>query len=105
MRAKKFIETNKEGEYETNKFHIIDVKVEIRDLEEIVEYLDLSFDCEEASLIFGVSFDWDGELYSVEIGKFVDAVSDRIKDRDDTPEYFVPTLDKLKDYKGYTLYC
>ena len=106
MKAKKFIETKTEGEYEINKFHVSNVKVEIRDLEEIVEYLDLSFDYEEASLIFGVNFTWDGELYSVEAGKFVDAIHNRLDDHcDEIPEYFVPVLDKLKDYKEYTLYC
>ena len=106
MRAKKFIETKKEGEYEINKFHVIDIEVEIRDLEEIVDHLDLFFDYEEASLIFGTNSDWDGELYSIEIEKFVVAIYNWMGEHsDEIPEYFVLTLDKLKDYKDYTLYC
>ena len=105
MKAKKFIESKTEGEYEIKKFHVIDVDIAKDSLKKIIDHLDLQDDYEDAMDKFGVAFDWDEEILYIESGKFVQSVNNWIKEHDDeTPAYFIPVLIRLKDCKEYTLY-
>lgn len=105
MKAKKFIENVKQGEYEFIKNHLIDVPVEIFDLRNLVDDVGCYDDPEMAVTTYGVAIDFTDDIYSVDITEFVNGVEGRYEDElDEMPEYAKSLLEVLKQYKGYTLY-
>lgn len=106
MKAKKFIETIEDGEYILNKFHVKEIDIVPGSFEEISDMLDLLDDPEESWDKYGICFDFDGEVFSVDVTKFVDAMTDYFnEDPDiDPPEWVKDLFIKAEDFKGYTIY-
>ena len=113
MKAKKFIDKKIEGEYEIIKNHVIEVK-------DIVEN-EFDFICEKFNLLdedgdvayfdYGLCFDMDGELFSIEVNRFIKGIENRLNDSEindylDENEIkgIESLLKKLEKYKDYDIY-
>jgi len=105
MKAKKFIESKMEGEYELIKYHITTCDIDESELYEMAERL-RCFDDVELAYENGVIFNMDDEIGFIEVDKFIKTIVDYLKDNDeDDDEDFVCELQtSLERYKGYTLY-
>jgi len=110
MKAKKFIEKKKEGEYELIKNHVIDVPETIN-IEWICDKLNLyDEDAENAYVEFGICFDEDGGIFFINSSKFITGVSNNIHESDadeyeeeDVKKIFA-NLELIKKYKDYDIY-
>ena len=111
MEAKKIIKTvteeadiGKEGKYEIQKTHVLDVDIDEDLITDVCEYWD---DSEEAYEV-GIVRDKDDDLVYIEVDNLVEAIKERIsenEDEDEDPdEQFVELLEKLQKYKGYTIW-
>lgn len=103
--AEKFIKkSNKDKDgYFTRLF--IEKELELDKLD--MEFVDNSFsDDPEASYDDGVSFFYDGSIYSIDVDKIIKWIDERLSD-----EYYCEELeakklkDKIKHLKGYTIFC
>jgi len=113
MKAKKIVETKKEGEYEIKKFHVIEIKENIN-IEEIADRLGLfDEDGETAYFSYGLCFGMDGEIFCIEPNKFVKGVTEKLNDNENEEYWnieeedqkrFEEDLKKLEKYKGYDIY-
>jgi hypothetical protein len=107
MKAKKFIENKKEGEYEIIRNHIIDIPVDKTVLNDLVEDLKCYDDSEMAFMTYGICLNWDcDEIYCLDINKFLEGLETYLEEDDDA---FLKGSDKelietLKKYPGYDLY-
>jgi len=106
MKAKKFIEKTKEGEYEFIKNHVIDIEVDKSVIENVCgSYLDVGFDPEDDYNKFGVLTNEDGEPEYIKIGKFLDAIDKKAHDGEEaleTDDY--NEVQKLKEFRDYDLW-
>lgn len=111
MKAKKFIEKKKEGEYEIIKNHIINVDIEDK-FDFILEKFNI-FDeeAETAYFSWGVCFGMDGEILCIDITKFIKKVNEEIVCQEDDVflevediEAMNSYLKKLQPYEGYDIY-
>jgi len=112
MIARKFVEKKVEGEYELIRNHVIDVIEQIA-INEIVERFEL-YDADETTYLeFGICFDWDGNVSSICVDRFISGVT-ALLDTQEEEEYwdlekekvdeFRAELKKLERYRGYDLY-
>jgi hypothetical protein len=85
--ARKLIETKKEGEYETQKYHSLYFDLDEAFLDELFE--DVMEDPEEA-YAWGIITDWDGEIYSITVNRLLTYL---IRD-----EYQDDEENKIEDY-------
>lgn len=106
--ARKLIDSTKEGEYETNKIHVI--KLENKKL------LDYAYDIAEDNDDYeglywdGITFGFD-DLYSINADKFLKFIEGRLREMNeegsDYEKGFIPGVrdnyNWLKKYKGYDL--
>jgi len=99
MKGKKFIESKKEGEYELIKNHVIDIDISEKEIHNIWDYLGVD-DPEESYMSYGVALGFDDDIFCIELTKFINQV-DTI---DDLPDVFEDIINKLRDFKEYTLY-
>ena len=98
--ARKLIETKREGEFETKKFHILHFDLDREWLGDLFE--DVMDDCEEA-YSWGIGMDFDGDIFSIEVDTLLNSL-----DNDFESDYKLEDYNKikkiLKPYKGYTIY-
>jgi hypothetical protein len=111
MIAKKLIETKKEGEYEIKKFHVIEIKeFSWKNFDIICDKFSLyDLDGEDAVFNYGICFDFDGEIFSIEATKFIEGVKEYLHDDSyDLEEEHIKEifafLEALEKYKGYDIY-
>ena len=111
MEARKTIENKREGEYIIIKQHVIDIKDEIP-IAWICDKLNLcDEDGETAYFDYGLCFDMDGEIWSIEPTKFIKGVSAKLEDNDDywnidkeEHDAIMKHLKSLEQFKGYDIY-
>lgn len=114
MKAKKFIENKREGEYEIIRNHIKDIAVTTEEIDTVCnDILWIYDDPENAFFHFGVAIGWDNDIAFIEIDKFVDGIKEHIKDRksededellDKDKKSLLYIVDKLSSNMDYTLY-
>jgi len=103
MKAKKFIETKTEGEYELKKFHVVDVDVTQKDIDDVWKYIDCD-DPEEAYESYGVAIGFDDDIAWLDIKKFVQGIDNYFEeDDDDLPDWIGDVIAKLRKFDEYTL--
>jgi hypothetical protein len=106
MKLKKEISRTVIGDIETIKNHIvIPEDITLKEINEIVEEFD-SDDFEER-YFYGLLDDFNGDLYCIEIDKFLEAWKNYERlDEDDNPILIKDneTINKLNKYEGYDLY-
>ena len=113
MEARKTIENKREGEYQIIKRHVIDVEDNI-DIEGIADRLSLfDEDGETAYFSYGLCFNPDGEIDSIDVNKFISGVGEKLQDNEngdywliekEQHELFEKQLKDLEKYKGYDIY-
>jgi hypothetical protein len=103
MKAIKLIETKDEGEYYTNRYHRIDIPVELFDLKNLISDVGADEDGETAYFTYGVSWFFDDSIYSVDVTDLCEGVEGFYED-DEMPAYVTELILTLKKYLGYTLY-
>jgi hypothetical protein len=103
MKAVKLIETKDEGEYYTNRYHRIDVPIDLSDLKLLLSDVNADDDPETAYFTYGVSWFFDDSIYSIDVTDFCEGVCNFYED-DEKPQYAEELLITLKKYPGYTLY-
>jgi hypothetical protein len=105
--ARKVVDTIKEGEYETNKIHVIDLENE-----KILKYFyDVVDDNDDYESLFwdGFGFDWD-ELKFIDINRVLKFMEGRLKEiKEEGSDYekrFISEIKEnynwIKKYKGYS---
>ena len=109
MKAKKFIENKREGEYEIIKNHIIDIPINTEQLKLLVDELKCYDDSEMAFFTYGMSLGWEGdEIYCIDINKFLDGLKSFYDDNEeeevDMIQNYGDLIETLKKYPGYDLY-
>ena len=112
MKAKKFIDKKIEGEYEIIKNYVIEATDIENEFDRICEKLNLlDEDGDVAYFDYGLCFDMDGELFSIDVSKFIKGIENRLNDGE-IEDYFDREeiepievfLEKLKKYEGYDIY-
>lgn len=103
MKAKKHIEKKVEGEYEFQKYHVVDIDLTTKDIDEVWDYLNVD-DPEEAYMSYGVAIGFDDCISFIEISKFVNQIDEYFEEEHDMPDWMNGVLGKLMDYMEYTLY-
>lgn len=105
MIVKKLIETKTEGEYEILKYHKIEVNdITQTEINELTE--EFSDDDYEDQYNAGIFNDLNGDIYLIDVDKFIEAFENREKfDEDDNvlPKSENSIINKLKKYTGYEL--
>ena len=113
MKAKKFIEKKIEGEYEFIKNHVIVVKenIEIKGMADRFNLFDE--DGETAYFKYGLCFDMNGEIYCINVDKYIYGLSELLNDNqndeywnieEEQHELFKNQLKQLEKYKGYDIF-
>jgi len=111
MKAKKFIEKKKEGEYETIKNHVLEVDI-ANEFDWILDKFNVfDEDADTAYVSWGVCFGLDGDIWCININKFIKKVNEEISCQEDDVylekedvENMEKYLEKLKPYEGYDIY-
>jgi len=113
MFAKKFIEKKIEGEYELIKNHVIEVKENI-DPEGMADRFNLfDEDGETAYFSYGLCFDENGEIFCINVNKFISVMNVLLQDNKngdywnierEQHELFEKELKQLENYEGYDIY-
>jgi len=113
MKAKKFIEKTIEGEYELIKNHVIEITEEIA-IEDIVTSFGIhELDNEDLYDYYGVIYNEDNEIYSVDVNRFIKGIKERIKEIEEDEYVYIEKEDvgrykeelkKLEKYKDYDIY-
>ena len=102
--ARKLIETKKEGEFETKKFHVLNFDLDTEWLGDLFE--DVMDDCECAYYSWGIGGDFDGDIFSIEVDTLLEQLNSLESEL--TEDYKLKDYNKLKGilkpYKGYTIY-
>ena len=108
MKAQKLIETKIEGEYEILKYHKIEVNdITQAEINEIAE--EFEDDDYEDQYFAGICNDLNGDIYILEVDKFIEAFENRERFDEDgnvlpkieNPDNLI--INKLKKYAGYDL--
>lgn len=106
MIAKKFIEKKIEGDKEIiiNQIKKVDIDVDL--LNSLIDFCDISDDPEEGYFTYGVAFDFDFNLYFIEVDKFIVATKIYLDDyfSDEQDEKYAPLLKSLEKYEGFDIF-
>ena len=109
IKIRKFIDKKIEGEYEIIKNHVIEIDVNKNALDDIAfKFFKAGDDPEEDYNVYGILIDYDGELDTINISKFLDAIerTNEAKNNVDEEELSKDLYDeaqKLKPYRGYSV--
>ena len=110
IKARKFIEKKVEGEYEFIKNHVLQVDINQEILEDVAfEFLGAGDDPEWDWTNYGILTNEDGEIDSIKISKFLEAVENKnneqtnIDDGEPLIKERYDEVQKLTNLKGYNL--
>lgn len=111
MKAKKQIENKTEGDIQTIKYHIIEIKENL-EIEWICDKLGLyDEDGETAYMEYGICFSPD-DIHSVLVNKFIKGVTEHLEQENDdywniekeTVDKILEELKKLEPYRDYDIW-
>ena len=103
MKARKHVGKKMEGEYEIQKYHVVDIDVSEKDIDDVWDYIDCD-DPEESYMAYGVAVHYDDMISFIELDKFIKQIDYYFEEDHDMPDWLNDVLAKLRDYSEYTLY-
>ncbi len=107
MKLKKLIETERKGEYEFEKTHIILIELEKELYDIILDITDQNDDPESQYHSYGISTGFDSDIVCINLDRLKTQLEYEIENPDedsDPKEYYKNLIEFLNKYEGYTLW-